>query len=64
VLDKELSDFYITFEILNNISEVFVTDKKRRDYKLLIKLKAKSFIKASRKLFEESRKKELKSLFT
>ncbi|EKD20774.1 hypothetical protein MBM_01456 [Drepanopeziza brunnea f. sp. 'multigermtubi' MB_m1] len=43
VLDEEEGDSYVLFI---KDSEVFITDKERRDYKLLVKLRAERIIKS------------------
>ncbi|EKD14236.1 polyprotein [Drepanopeziza brunnea f. sp. 'multigermtubi' MB_m1] len=59
VLDEKESDSYVLF---TKDSEVLITDKERRDYKLLAKLRAEGIIKSLGALFQESRAKELARL--
>ncbi|EKD15136.1 hypothetical protein MBM_06897 [Drepanopeziza brunnea f. sp. 'multigermtubi' MB_m1] len=59
VLDEKESDSYVLF---TKDSEVLITDKERRDYKLLAKLRVKRIIKSFEAPFQESKAKELARL--
>ncbi|EKD18828.1 hypothetical protein MBM_03070 [Drepanopeziza brunnea f. sp. 'multigermtubi' MB_m1] len=59
VLDEEEGDSYVLF---TKDSEVLITDKERRDYELLAKLRAEGIIKSLGALFQESKAKELAGL--
>ncbi|EKD16462.1 polyprotein [Drepanopeziza brunnea f. sp. 'multigermtubi' MB_m1] len=59
VPDEKKSDSYVLF---TKDSEVLITDKKRRDHKLLAKLRAERIIKSLGAPFQESRAKELARL--
>ncbi|EKD21300.1 polyprotein [Drepanopeziza brunnea f. sp. 'multigermtubi' MB_m1] len=59
VLDEEEGDSYVLF---TKDSEVLITDKERRDYELLAKLRAEGIIKSLEALFQESKAKELARL--